>query len=100
MIQKIKQVLQNNCGILTDPMGKADTVQMSQEVPEVHPIIKVSEDHFKKNTAFTDGTYQVLERQRMAYKEAQKVQFHDVVGLVIVRMFNHSSFKNYYKIST
>ena len=60
-------------------MGKPDTVQMSQEVPEVHPIIKVSEDHFKKNTAFTDGTYQVLERQREAYKRAQKVQFHDVI---------------------
>ena len=64
-------------------MGKQDTVQMSQEVPVVHPIIKVSEDHFIRNTAFTDGRYRVLEEQRSAYKNAEKVQFDDVVGLVI-----------------
>ena len=81
MTLKIKEVLQNNCGILSDPMGKADTIQMSREVPVVHPIIKVSEDHFEKNTAFTDGRYRVLDEQRSIYKRAQKVQFDDVVGL-------------------
>ena len=63
-------------------MGKLDTVQMSQEVPIVHPIIKISEDHFIRNTAFTDGTYRVLEEQRSAYKYSEKIQFDDVVGLV------------------
>ena len=83
MILKIKEVLQTKCGILADPMGKQDTVQMSEEVPIVHPIIKLSKDHFKKNTAFTDGRYRVLEEQRRAYKNAEKVQFDDVVGLVV-----------------
>ena len=64
-------------------MGKPDTVQMSQEVPIVHPIIKISEDHFRKNTAFTDGRYRVLEEQRKAYKYAKIVQFDDVVGFVL-----------------
>ena len=82
MILQIKEVLKNNCGILSDPMGKPDTTQMSQDVPIVHPIIKISENHFKKNTAFTDGTYRVLEEQRSAYKDAEEVQFDDVVGLV------------------
>ena len=63
-------------------MGKADTVQMSQGVPVVHPIIKLSEDHFKENTAFADGTYRVLEKQRSAYYGAPKIKFDDVVGLV------------------
>ena len=83
MILKVKEVLQNNCGLLYDPMGKQDTVQMSQEVPVVHPIIKMSEDHFTENTAFTDGRYRVLEEERKAYKDAEKVQFDDVVGLVV-----------------
>ena len=63
-------------------MGKQDTVQMSEEVPVVHPIIKLSEDHFRKNTAFADGKYRVLEEQQKAYKDAEEVQFDDVVGLV------------------
>ena len=84
MILQIKEVLRKNCGILSDPMGKPDTVQMSQDVPIVHPIIKVSEDHFKKNTAFTDGTYRVLEEQRWAYRSAEKVHFDDIVGFVFV----------------
>ena len=63
-------------------MGKSDTVQMSQDVPIVHPIIKHSKDHFRKNTAFTDGRYRVIEKQRCAYKYAEKIQFEDVVGLV------------------
>ena len=84
MILQIKEVLLKNCGILSDPMGKPDTVQMSQDVPIVHPIIKYSEDHFRKNTAFTDGTYRVLEEQRRAYKRAEEVQFDDVVGFVFV----------------
>ena len=65
-------------------MGKPDTVQMSQNVPIVHPIIKISEDHFRRNTALTDGTYQVLEEQRSAYKDAEEIKFDDVVGLVFV----------------
>ena len=83
LILKIKEVLQNKCGILSDPMGKQDSVQMSQEVPVVHPIIKLSKDHFRKNTAFTDGRYRVLEEERKAYKYAEEVQFDDVVGLVV-----------------
>ena len=83
MILKIKEVLQTKCGILADPMGKQDTVQMSEEVPIVHPIIKLSKDHFKKNTAFTDGRYRVLEEQRRAYKNAEEVHFDDIVGLVV-----------------
>ena len=65
-------------------MGKPDTVQMSQDVPIVHPIIKISEDHFRRNTAFTDGRYRVLEEQRNAYYFADKIQFDDVVGFLFV----------------
>ena len=89
LILKVKEVLQNKCGILADPMGKQDTVQMSQEVPVVHPIIKVSEDHFRRNTAFTDGRYRVLEEQRSAYKDAEEIQFDDVVGLVVYSISFH-----------
>ena len=88
MILQIKEILQKNCSILSDPMGKPDTVQMSQEVPIVHPIIKISEDHFRKNTAFTDGTYRVLEEQKRAYEDAEKILFDDVVGFVFVFLKN------------
>ena len=80
-------MLQRNCGILSDPMGKRDTVQMSQDMPIVHPTIKLSENHFKKNTAFTEGTYRFLEVQRRAYKDAPTIQFYDVFGFVFV-LFN------------
>ena len=70
-------------------MGQPDTIQMSQEVPIVHPIIKFSKDHFRRNTAFTDGTYRVLEEQRKAYKYAEKVQFDDVFGLVKLQPHVH-----------
>ena len=83
MILQIKEVLKNNCGILSDPMGKLDTVQMSQDVPIVHPIIKYSRDHFIRNTAFADGTYRVFEEQKRVYKYAEKVQFDNVVGFVV-----------------
>ena len=63
-------------------MGKNDTCHMSEEVPVVHPIIKLSEDHFRRNTAFIDGRYQVLEAQREAYRFAPLVNFDDIVGLV------------------
>ena len=86
MILQIKEVLQKNCGILSDPMGKTDTVQMSQDVPIVHPIIKFSKDHFTENTAFTDGTYRVLEEQRNAYYDAPQIQFDDVVGLAKLQL--------------
>ena len=76
-ILKMKEVLQENCGILSDPMGKPDT---SRDVPTVHPIIKYSRDHFKRNTAFTDGKYRVLEKQRSAYKDAEEIHFDDIVG--------------------
>ena len=69
-------------------MGKPDTVKMSQDVPIVHPIIKFSEDHFSRNTAFTDGKYRVLEEQRSAYKYADEIQFDDVVGFVFVFLKN------------
>ena len=70
-------------------MGKPDTVQMSQDVPIVHPIIKYSKDHFSRNTAFTDGTYRVLEQQRSAYRNSEEVQFKDVVGLVKFQLYIH-----------
>ena len=79
----MKEVLQKSCGILSDPMGRPDSVQMSQDVPLVHPIIKISEDHFRRNTAFTDGTYRVLEEQRSAYKDAEETQFDDIIGFVV-----------------
>ena len=78
----MKEVLQKNCGILSDPMGKSDTVQMSHDVPIVHPIIKLSENHFKRSTDFTDGTYLALDKQRSAFKYYKNVQFDDIVGLV------------------
>ena len=83
MTLKIKEILQSNCGILADPMGKQDTIQMSKEAPIVHPIIKVSKDHFRMNTAFTDGTYRDEEQQK-AYKYAEEVKFDEVVGLVFL----------------
>ena len=84
MILNIKEVLQGSCGTLYDPMGKADTVQTSHKVPVVHPVIKLSKNHFRENTAFTDGTYRVHEEQRRAYEGAEHVQFDDVVGLVFL----------------
>ena len=63
-------------------MGKNDTCHMSEEVPVVHPIIKLSEDHFRRNTAFSDERYKVLEAQREAYRFAPLVSFDDLVGLV------------------
>ena len=74
--------MQKNCGAISDPMGKPCTVQMSQDVPIVHPVIKFSRDHFVHNTAFTDGRYQVPKRQRKVYEKAPKVLFDDVVGFV------------------
>ena len=50
---------------------------MRQDAPIVHPIIK----YFEKNTAFTDGIYQVLEEQRSVHRRAPEIQFEDVVGL-------------------
>ena len=82
VIKQIQEVLEKNCEILRDPMGKPDTAQMSRKVPFVHPTIKVSEDHFAQNTAFADGTCRALEDQRSAYKNAEEVKFDDVIGLV------------------
>ena len=80
MILKIKDVLLKNCGTLADPMGIKDTKEMSQDVPVVHPNIKVSEDHFERNTAFVDGSYRVLEEKREEYNYAHEVNFDDIVG--------------------
>ena len=80
-------MLQRNCGILSDPMGKPDTVQMSQDMPIVHPTIKLSENHFKKNAAFREETYRFLEVQRRAYKDALTINFDDVVRFVF-KLFN------------
>ena len=63
-------------------MGIKDTEEMSRNVPVVHPVLKVSEDHFRRNTSFVDGRYQVLEEQRKAYKDAPEVNYDDLVGLV------------------
>ena len=84
LILKIKDVLLNKCSILSDPMGIKDTEEMNQNVPVVHPVLKVSIDHFRRNTAFVDGRYRVLEEQREIYKHAPVVNFDDVVGLVFV----------------
>ena len=80
-------------------MGKLDTVQMIQDVPIVHPIIKYSKDHFIKNTAFTDGRYRVLEEKRSAYSDAEEIQFDDVVGLFFFLNFNKTllNLKDYSK---
>ena len=79
LILKIKNLLCKKCRILADPMGIKDAKEINWKVPVV---LKVSEDHFKKNTAFADGRYRVLEEQRRAYKDAPLVQFEDIVGLV------------------
>ena len=83
MILKIIAVLQRKCSILADPMGIKDTEEMSQNVPVVHPVLKVSEDHFRTNTAFVQGSYRPLDEQREIYENAPTVNFDDVVGLVI-----------------
>ena len=44
-------------------MGKLDTVQMSQEVPIVHPIIKISEDHFRENKLSKMGDIELLKKK-------------------------------------
>ena len=80
----MKNDILKTCGILVDPFGRPDTVKTSQDIPVVHPTIKLSEDHFNKNTAFTDGTYRSLKKQRTAYKDAPQIEFDDVVGLVFV----------------
>ena len=55
-------------------MGKNE----EDNIPVVHPQICVSEDHFAKNTAFTDDKYQPLQDKRQAYMEAKKVAFDDL----------------------
>ena len=87
MILKIKEILQKNCGILADPMGIKDTEEMSRNVPVVHPVLKVSEDHFRRNTAYVDGRYRILEQQRRAYKYAPEVNYDDIVGLVPDKLY-------------
>ena len=84
LILKIKEVLQIKCGILSDPVGIKDSEEMNRNVPVVHPVIKVSVDHFRKNTAYVDGTYRVLEEPRKAYKNSSEVKFDDTVGLVLL----------------
>ena len=59
---------------------------MNRNVPTVHPVLKVSVDHFRKNTAYFDGTYRVVEEQRKAYKNSFEVEFGDTVGLVLLHL--------------
>ena len=68
-------------------MGIKDTEEVIRNVPVVHPVLKVSINHFRRNTAFVDGRYRVLEEQRRAYKNAPEVQFDDVVGLVFTSVY-------------
>ena len=76
----IQEGLQKFCSILKDPIGKVDKEKNTQDLPVVHPVIKLSTDHFIKNNAFADGRYQVLEEQRKAYKSSQVVVFNELVG--------------------
>ena len=55
-------------------MGKNE----KDNIPIVHPQLCVSEDHFSKNTAFTDDKYQPLQEKRQAYMKAKKVSFDDL----------------------
>ena len=55
-------------------MGKNE----KDNIPIVHPQLCVSEDHFSKNTAFTDDKYQPLQEKRQAYMKAEKVSFDDL----------------------
>ena len=84
MILNIKDLLEKKCGTLAGPMGIKDTEEMNQNVPVVHPMIKVSRDHFIRNTAFVNGRYRVFEEHSRAYFGAPVVQFDDVVGFVLV----------------
>ena len=68
-------------------MGIKDTAEEKRNPPVVHPVLKVSEDHFKKNTAYVDGRYRVLEEQRKFYKNAPKVDFNDLVGLALSSVY-------------
>ena len=65
-------------------MGIKDTEEMNRNVPVVHPVLKLSEDHFRKNTAFVDGSYRVLEKQKRAYNNAPEVKFDDIVGGLVL----------------
>ena len=44
-------------------MEKPDTVQMSQDILIKHPIIKVSEDHFRKNKLSKMGDIELLKKK-------------------------------------
>ena len=92
LIHVIQEELQKFCRILNDPIGVNDSKEKTQDLPVVHPVIKLSEDHFRKNNAFSDGRYQVLEEQRRAYKDAQIILFNELVGLVFVMYVSPLSF--------
>ena len=83
LILQVKEVLLKHCCILVDPMGKKDTVQQSKKVPIVHPIIKFSRNHFKYNSAFTDGKIKTLEERQRAYKDAPNFNFDALVRFVL-----------------
>ena len=61
-------------------MGTKDSEEMNRSVPVVHPVLKLSEDHFKKNTAHVDGRY--MRDQNEAYRDAPEISFDEVVGYV------------------
>ena len=60
-------------------MGRDDDDKVEcTPAPIRHPQLCVSEDHFTKNTAFTDGTYKPSEEGRTAYQYAPRISFNDV----------------------
>ena len=76
-------------------MGIKDTEEMNRNVPVVHPVLKVSECHFRRNTAILDGRYRVLDEQRQAYKDAPEVKFDDILGLVFISVYVTKTYKNF-----
>ena len=68
-------------------MGKRDEMS-HEEVPVVHPIIRFSEDHFKKN--LEENKFKKFKKNpyRNPHKhfsqKAPKIEFADIVGLVEV----------------
>ena len=78
----ISNELQNCCGILLTPMGKSQTLEESEKVPQLHPQLMISEDHFTKNSAFTTDKYLPLDEVRQAYKKSEQISFNDVTEYV------------------
>ena len=78
----ISDELQSFCGILLTPMGKSQTLEESEKVPQLHPQLMISKDHFTKNSAFTTDKYLPLDEVRKAYSGSQQISFNDVTEYV------------------